>query len=92
MYVNATFSICPALSFSHCVHTSILYICVSILSLQIGSSVLLSRFPIYALIYDIYFSLLTNYVLIEGLWVDLNHCLSCNLITNEKPREVDGEM
>ena len=36
---------------------SILYICVSIPSLQIGSSIPFFIFHIYALIYDIYFSL-----------------------------------
>ena len=33
VYVGATFSVCLALSFSHCVHKSILYICSSIPSL-----------------------------------------------------------
>ena len=40
IYVNATFSICPTLSFSRCVHKAILCVCVSIPSLQkIGLSV-----------------------------------------------------
>ena len=39
------------------VHTFVLYICVSISSLQTGSSVPFFRFHIYALIYDICFSL-----------------------------------
>ena len=39
-----------------CVHTSIFYVCVSIAALQIGSSVLFSRFHIHVLTYD-YFSL-----------------------------------
>ena len=37
---NATFSIRSILSFLHCVHKSILSICISIPSLQIGPSVL----------------------------------------------------
>ena len=37
IYADATFSIHPTLSFSHCVYKSILYICISIPSLQIGS-------------------------------------------------------
>ena len=36
---------------------SILYICISIPSLQVGSSIQFSIFHIYALTYDIYFSL-----------------------------------
>ena len=39
VYVNATLPIRPTLSFPRCVK-SILYVCVSIPSLQIGSSVL----------------------------------------------------
>ena len=38
-YVCATFSICPTLSPPHCVYEFILYICVSVPSLQIGSSI-----------------------------------------------------
>ena len=37
IYVNATFSIRPTLSLAHCVHKSIVYICFSIPSPQIGS-------------------------------------------------------
>ena len=29
MCFNATLSICPALSFPHCVHKSVLYVCIS---------------------------------------------------------------
>ena len=39
------------------VHTCVLYVCVSVYALQIGSSVPFSRFYIYVLIYEIYFSL-----------------------------------
>ena len=39
MYVDATFSIHPTVSLPHYVHKSIHYICVSVPSLQIGSSV-----------------------------------------------------
>ena len=35
---NATLSIRPTLFFPHCVHKSVLYICISITVLQIGSS------------------------------------------------------
>ena len=42
MCVNATFSISPSLSFPHCVRKSILFVCISISSLWIGSSVLFS--------------------------------------------------
>ena len=38
-YVCATFSICSTLSPPHCVYEFILYICVSVPSLQIGSSI-----------------------------------------------------
>ena len=37
MYVDVTFSIHPTLSFPHCVHKSILYICITVPSLHIGS-------------------------------------------------------
>ena len=46
------------LSLPCCVHKSILYICVSILALQIGSSVPFFLFPHYVLIYDICFCFL----------------------------------
>ena len=36
--VDATFSIRTTLSFPHCVYKSVSYICISIASLQIGSS------------------------------------------------------
>ena len=39
------------------VHTLVLFVCVSISALRIGSSVPFSRFRTYALIYDICFSL-----------------------------------
>ena len=42
IYVNATFSVGPTLAFPHCVHKSVLCICISVPSLQIGSSVLFS--------------------------------------------------
>ena len=44
IYINATFSICPTLSFPHCVHKFPLCICVSNPSLQIGSSISFYRF------------------------------------------------
>jgi len=39
-FTHATFSVFPILSFPYCVHNFILYVCVSIPSLQIGSLVL----------------------------------------------------
>ena len=50
IYVSATFLTRPTLSFPCCIHMSILCVCVSILALQISSSVPFSRFHIYALI------------------------------------------
>ena len=38
-YVSMLLSIQPALSFPHCVHKSVVYVCVSIAALQVGSSV-----------------------------------------------------
>ena len=37
MHANAPLSMCPTLFFPHCVHMSLLYICISIPSLNIGS-------------------------------------------------------
>ena len=39
MYVNATCSVSPTLCFPHCVHKSVLYICLSIPAMEIGASV-----------------------------------------------------
>ena len=39
IHINATFPICLTLSFSHCVHSSVLYICASSPTPQVGSSV-----------------------------------------------------
>ena len=44
-FTHTTFSVFPTLSFFYCVHKSILYVCVSIPSLQIGSSVLFFQIP-----------------------------------------------
>ena len=57
MCFHATLCICLTLSFSLCVHKSVLYVCVSIAALQIDSSVPFSGFHIYVLICDICFSL-----------------------------------
>ena len=55
---NAPLSIHPTLSFPHCAHKSVLYVCVSIAALQIGSSVPPSfQFYIYALMQNICSSL-----------------------------------
>ena len=43
-------------SHSPCVRTSVLYVCVSVPALELGSSVLFSIFHIHALIYNICFS------------------------------------
>ena len=51
------------------VHTFVLYFCVSISALQTGSSVPFSRFYIYALIYDICFSLSD---ILHSLWQSLD--------------------
>ena len=45
IYVKASLSICPALSFLHHVYKFILYICISIPGLQICSSVPFSYIP-----------------------------------------------
>ena len=47
MYVNANLSMYPTLSIPHCVHQSVLHICISIPSLQIGS------IPLFPYIYII---------------------------------------
>ena len=47
------------------VHTLVLFVCVSISALRIGSSVPFSRFRTYALIYDICFSLSD---LLQSVW------------------------
>ena len=51
IYVNVIVSIRPTLPFPRCVHKPVLYTCIFILFLQIGSSVLFSRFHIYVLKY-----------------------------------------
>ena len=45
MCFSANLSICPTLSFPHCVPKSVLYACVSIASLQIGSSMQSFKIP-----------------------------------------------
>ena len=57
IYTSILFSQFFPLSPSPHVHMPILYISISIPALKIGSSVHFSRFHIYALIYDICFSL-----------------------------------
>ena len=51
--INPTLSILP----THHVHNSVLYVCDSIVALQIILSVHLPRFHIYVLVYDMLFSL-----------------------------------
>ena len=49
-------SIHPTLYFPHCVHKSVLYVCVSTAALQTVSSIHLSIFHIYLLIFNLLFS------------------------------------
>ena len=58
--VSATLSALPTFPSPHCMHKSLLYVCISISALQIGSSVLFFQIPyiyIYTLIYNVCFSL-----------------------------------
>ena len=61
------FSISPTLSFPPCVHKSVIYICISISFLQIGSSIPFYRFHICVLIYNICFLFLTYFTLYNKL-------------------------
>ena len=56
IYVYATFSIRPTLSFPGWVHKTVLYSCLFIPSQQIGSSVLFFQIHIYVLIWNTCFS------------------------------------
>ena len=67
---NATLSSCPTLSFPHYVHKSVLYVCISIATLQKAHHYHLSIFHIYALIYDISFSL-TYFCIIGSRFIHL---------------------
>ena len=58
------------------VHIFVLYICVSISALQTSSSVPFSRFHIYALIYDICFSLSD---LLHSVWQSLDASTSLQM-------------
>ena len=58
------------------VHTFALYICVSISALQTSSSIPFSRFHIYALIYDICFSLSD---LLHSVWQSLDASTSLQM-------------
>ena len=64
---SVTLSIHPSLFFPHCVHKFVLYVWVSIVALQVDSSVPSFRFHIYALIYDICFLFLTYFTLCNRL-------------------------
>ena len=66
----------PPPAFPPGVHTFGLYICVSISALQTGSSVPYSRFHIYALIYDICFSLSD---LLHSVWQSLGSSTSLQM-------------
>ena len=62
----------PTLSSPHCVHKSVIYVCISTATLHIGSWVPFSRFHIYVLIYDICFSLwLTSLCVISCRFIHL---------------------
>ena len=50
---NATVSIHPTFSLPYCAHKSVLYICISIPSLQIDHRYHFSRFHVYVLMYNI---------------------------------------
>ena len=63
---HATVSIHPTLSFLHCVHKAFLYVYVFIASLQIASSVPSLLIPYFALIYDICFSDLLPFVIVDS--------------------------
>ena len=67
IYVCATFSICPTLSFPHCVHKSILSICASTPSLQRRSLIRFFQIHIYVLIFYIYFFSLNYFILYNRL-------------------------
>jgi len=56
-YVNPSLPVHATPAPPHCVHPSILHVYVSISALQVGLYVPFSSFHIYALIYDIWFSL-----------------------------------
>ena len=58
IYLNGTLSTHPACSFSHCVHKSIIYVCVSIAAPNIGSPMLpfLNSIYIYIMTYNICFT------------------------------------
>ena len=66
----------PPATFAPGVHTFVLYICVSISVLQTGSSVPFSRFHIYAIIYDICFSLSD---LLHSVWQSLDASTSLQM-------------
>ena len=73
---HAALSIHPTLSFPHCVHKSVLYVCISTAALQIGSAVPSSRLHIYVLMYDIWkqvyfiWFLVCRLLFIKKFWVE----------------------
>ena len=78
VHLDATFSICPTRSLPNCAHESILYICLSIPSLQIGSSNNFCKFHKYASIYYICFTLsdFVSQALGSSTSVELTHIYS----------------
>ena len=76
IHVNPTLSIHPSSSSPLGVHTFVLFVCVSVSALQMGSSVHFSRFHIYVLIHDICFSLSGLYYSVWqslGPWLIKSH-------------------
>ena len=62
-YVSVLLSVCSIVSFPCCVHTSVLYVCISIATLQIGSSVPSFQIPyIYIHVLYLFFSLIFHSV------------------------------
>ena len=66
LYLSVPLSIHSTLSFPCCIHITILYICVSIPALQIGSQGPFSIFHVYAWIYTL-FLFLTYFTLCNRL-------------------------
>ena len=73
IYVNATLSLHLHLPFSHCVLKSILYVCVFIPALPLGSSVPLFQIPYICVKIRCSFFFLTYFTLYDSLWVHAPH-------------------
>ena len=64
MYFNAALPVRPTLSFPYCVHKSVLYVCVSVTALQIGSSAPSLYIPYICVNIQYLFSLTTSLCII----------------------------